>query len=582
MSDPATSELDLPERIERLVALADRRWALLSSDQDAQEAAAADPDAPAAASPATPPGPADRADELRQHTRGYLLPRVRDLDAPLVIVLLGPTGSGKSTLFNTIAGAPVSRTGVLRPTTRHAVVVATAADARAAVDEGPLATIPHDRLEVRDEGARPGVVIVDAPDVDSVEHDNRALADTLLELADLCVFVTTATRYADRVPWDVLARAEQRRLPLVVVVNRLPPGEDATAVLTDVHRLLDRTTLAALDVLAVPEGALNGTGRALERDAVEPLLSRIVELSRDRVKRRELAARALAGAVAGLAPLAQAIATDLDHDAVETDALRRTLAADYADETRQLRERLTGGTVLREEVIRHWHSFVGADQVTRLFSSGIGRVRGTVLAAIRGTPPAPVAVVQQGAADDVAALVVAHAAEAARRTAAHWASDARGAAVIASDAALWAASPDLAARTRTAVDDWVRSIAADVATAGADRRGVARVASVGVNAGAVTIMLATFAHTGGITGAEVGIAAATAFLNQKLLNAIFGEAAVQGMIDRARERLTAAIDDLLADERARFEARVPDGAELRTLGAELRAAVDLPVLPPAA
>lgn len=576
VSEPATDEPEVTARVERLVRLADARWALLPDDAEPKEAAAADPDAPADTSPAAPPGPRDRARELREHTRGYLLPRARDLDSPLVIVLLGPTGSGKSTLFNTIAGAPVSRTGVLRPTTRHAVVVATDADARTVVDEGPLAAIPPDRLEVRDEGARPGVVIVDAPDVDSVEHDNRALADTLLELADLCVFVTTATRYADRVPWDVLARAEQRRIPLVVVVNRLPPGEDATAVLADVDRLLGRTTLGALDVLAVPEGGLNATGRSLDRTAVEPLLARIVELSRDRVKRRAMAERALAGAVAGLSPLAGAIAEDLEHEAVAADALRRVLAVDYADETVRLRERLTGGTVLREEVIRHWHSFVGADQITRLFSTGIGKVRGTIMATIRGTPAAPVAVVQQGAADDVAALVVAHAAEASRRTAAHWAADARGAEVIASDPELWTASPDLAARTRTVVDEWVRSIAADVAIIGADKKGVARAASLGVNAGAVTIMLATFAHTGGITGAEVGIAAATAFLNQKLLNALFGEAAVQEMIDRARERLTRAIEALMDGERARFEARVTDGAVLRALGAELRDTVDLP------
>lgn len=576
VSEPATNEPEVTARVERLVVLADERWALLPTDPEAAESAAADPDAPTDASPASPPGSRDRARELRDHTRGYLLPRARDLDSPLVIVLLGPTGSGKSTLFNTIAGAPVSRTGVLRPTTRHAVVVATDADARAVVDDGPLAAIPPDRLEVRDEGARPGVVIVDAPDVDSVEHRNRAIADTLLELADLCVFVTTATRYADRVPWDVLARAEQRRIPLVVVVNRLPPGEDATTVITDVHRLLGDTTLAALEVLAVPEGALNATGRGLDRAAVEPLLARIVELSRDRVKRRAMAEQALTGAVAGLSPLAGAIAEDLDHDAIAADALRLVLATDYADETVRLRERLNGGTVLREEVIRHWHSFVGADQITRLFSSGIGKVRGTIMATVRGTPPAPVAVVQQGAADDVAALVVAHAAEAARRTAAHWAGDARGADVIAADPGLWTASPDLTVRTRTTVDEWVRSIAADVAIIGADKKGIARAASLGVNAGAVTIMLATFAHTGGITGAEVGIAAATAFLNQKLMNALFGEAAVQEMLDRARERLTRAIAELMDGERARFEARVPDGSALRALGAELRAAVYLP------
>jgi energy-coupling factor transporter ATP-binding protein EcfA2 len=570
---PADGQPEMTSRIERLAQLADRRWALLAAPRPPT---AADPDAPAATSPAARPGPRDRARELRETTRGYLLPRARDLDAPLVIVLLGPTGSGKSTLFNTIAGTPVSRTGVLRPTTRHAIVVATAADAQAVVSDGPLAAIPADRLEVREEGARPGVVIVDAPDVDSVEHDNRALADTLLELADLCVFVTTATRYADRVPWDVLARAHQRRVPLAVVVNRLPPGEDAAMVLEDVERLLTRTSLTAMDVVAVGVGGGWATGRARARSAVEPLMARIVELSRDRVKRRALAEQALAGAVAGLAPLVALIGDDLEAEAIDVDALRRVVAGDFADEGRLLRERLTGGTILREEIIRRWHSFVGADQVTRLFSTGVGRVRGTVLALIRGTPAPPVSTVQQGAADDVAAAVVAHASEAARRAAAHWAADPVGADLVAADPGLWTASPDLAARTRVAVDEWVRAIAADVAVTGADKKGVAQAASLSFNAGAVTIMLLTFAHTGGITGAEVGIAAATAILNQKLMNALFGEAAVQELIDRARERLIEVVDALMTGEQARFSSLVADGTELRALGAELAVVVARP------
>ena len=42
---------------------------------------------------------------------------------------------------------------------------------------------------------------MDAPDVDSVVEDNRDLAATLLAGADLWIFVTTAARYADAVPW---------------------------------------------------------------------------------------------------------------------------------------------------------------------------------------------------------------------------------------------------------------------------------------------------------------------------------------------------------------------------------------------
>jgi energy-coupling factor transporter ATP-binding protein EcfA2 len=569
-------ESGLVGRVEQLEALAQRRMALIEADPSTPS------DAPSASAR---PGPAQRARELLEHTRSYLLPRAHDLDAPLIVVVLGPTGSGKSTLVNTIAGAAVSETGVLRPTTRDAVVIATDVDFSSLRSSGALGSIPSDRLQHRSTGAITGLVLVDAPDIDSVEHDNRALADRLLELADLCMFVTTATRYADRVPWDVLARVEQRGLPLVVVVNRLPvsgdAGRNAGTVLDDVRRLLAQTGLAGpdagdsirtIEVVGVPEGAVDLPSHALQRASVGTVLRRLEGLGMDRQARRALAEQALAGAIRGLAPLANAIADDLEHAAIDADALRRVAAADYEDETRRLLEQLERGTVLREEVLRQWHSFVGADQVTRLFAHGIGRVRGAISAVIRGAPPAPVAQVQQGAADDVTALVVAHASDAARRVAAHWSSDRRGAELVATDAGLWSASPGITTRTRAALEDWVRAIAADVGATGAAKKGLARGLSLSVNAMAVTVMLGVFAHTGGVTGAEVGIAAATAFLNQKLLNAVFGEAAVQDLIATARGGLRERVRSVMDAERARFEDLAPDVDEMRSLAGELRTA----------
>lgn len=584
MSTP--SRPDLVARVDRLVALAVRRAALLGP-----EAVEDSSDASRAAS--------QRGRELLEHTRSYLLPRARDLDAPLVVLLLGPTGAGKSTLMNTLAGLPVSRTGVLRPTTRDAVVLASVDDQTSLRATGPLSSVAAHRLEWVERGARPGIAIIDAPDIDSVEHANRQLADTLLEVADLCFFVTTATRYADRVPWDVLARVEQRRLPLVVVVNRLPAGSDASAVLDDVRRLLGRSGLtrpeaaadagmapsgslagslavrpAGLEVIGVAEGALHPDGTALSRDAVEALMGRLESLAADAGARRSLAEQALAGAVAGLTPLVHMVADDLEHQAIDADALRRVAATDHAEELRLMREGLRRGNVLREEVIRQWHSFVGADQITRAFSSGIGRVRGALAAIFRGSPEAPVAAVQKGATDDLSTFVVAHASDAARRTASHWSADPLGARLVAHDAGLWTASADLGEATRAALTVWMGAIASDVAVTGADKRGVARGVSLGVNAGAVTVMLTVFAHTGGLTGAEVGIAAGTAFLNQKLLNALFGEAAVLEMISRARDRLDQTLESLMERERERFDRLVPSGEELRALAGDLRGAVE--------
>ena len=120
----------------------------------------------------------------------------------------------------------------------------------------------------------------------------------------------------------------------------------------------------------------------------------------------------------------------------------------------------------------------------------------------------------------------------------------------------------------------MHSIIEDVRVHAGRKRAVAQIAALGVNVVAVAVMLGVFAYTAGLTGAEVGIAAGTAFLNQKLLEAIFGEGAMGELITNARARLVALLTALFDDERARFEALVPAPGRLRELAAELRAAVE--------
>src|SRR5207237_1276013 len=81
-------------------------------------------------------------------------------------------------------------------------------------------------------------------------------------------------------------------------------------------------------------------------------------------------------------------------------------------------------------------------------------------------------------------------------------------------------------------------------------------------------MVGVFAHTAGVTGTELGIVAATGFLNQKLLQAIFGEAAMREMIAGARERLEALLGDEFLKERGRYDRLVADPAALRALARE--------------
>ena len=549
----------LAERAELIASLADRRAAVVRED----EAASAK----------------DRARQLRDHVRGYVLPRVRALESPLLIVVLGPTGAGKSTLMNTLARATVSPTGILRPTTREAVLLATDADA-ATLRRGALAGIDAGRI-VRAPAttASAGLAIVDAPDLDSVERANRVIADALVEAADLGIFVTSATRYADKVPFDVVQRIAARGLPLLIVVNRMPADEsDQLVVLEDLRRVLKDTALRGIDdarvqIVGVAEGRLDPSGERLELDAAAPVLQRIDELALDRERRLALARRALEGALAGLGPLLSSVAADLEHDAAEGEALRTITRKAYDAEFNALLEELRGGTFLRTEVLRHWESYVKADQITRFFSRGLGRIRGTIVAAIRGMPEAPVGVVEKEVTSDVIAVAVSRATEAARRVASEWSSRAGPADQLARDPSLWSASPDLATRIRPRLGDWVASIATEVQARGAGKRDLAFGVSLGVNALAVAAMVGVFAHTAGVTGTELGIVAATGFLNQKLLQAIFGEAAMREMIAGARERLEALLGDEFSKERMRYDRLTADPVALRALAEEMRAAM---------
>lgn len=518
-----------------------------------------------------------RTRQLRDHLAGHVLPRARSIDAPLLVLVVGPTGAGKSSLLNALAGSAASPSGVIRPTTRELVVLTRPGAAEALMAAGaPLAALAGDRLRIVESPTLPeGIALVDSPDVDSIEHANRELTDRLVEAADLAIFVTTATRYADRVPWEVLKRARDRGLPLVVVVNRMPSdGADQAMVLGDIERLLADNGIQRenLELVSIPEGALDPEIDALAASAVAPVRARMDALGADRDARRALAMRALAGSLEGLAPLVERVADDVEHEAIEADALRRSASHAFQTEHTALREQLAGGTFLRAEALRQWQAFVGADEITRFFSTGIGKLRGTISALLRGTPQAPVAEVREDTLADLLAISRTHAGEAARRTATAWSDEASTRDLVADDPRLWSTSPGFEKALRERLEEWISGIADDVQRTGGPKRLLARGASVGVNAAGIGVMLATFAHTGGLTGTEVGVAAATGFLNQKLLEALFGEAALVEMIQRARANLATAISQSFDDELARYERLVPDGVSLRELASELRAA----------
>ena len=88
------------------------------------------------------------------------------------------------------------------------------------------------------------------------------------------------------------------------------------------------------------------------------------------------------------------------------------------------------------------------------------------------------------------------------------------------------------------------------------------------------LIVATFASTGGVTGAEVGIAAAAAVAGQRALETVFGSRAVTRLTDEVRGDLQRRVVRLCDDERGRFLARTHSARVTTGLGTRLREAAD--------
>lgn len=527
------------------------------------------------------PGPEAAArrqvrDDLLWRIREHLQPRLATLDAPAVAVLVGSTGAGKSTLMNSIAQGEVSRPGAVRPTTRVPVVWAHESQAHRygadllpsfAAEDRPLRVVPHHDDEFRD------VTVIDTPDVDSVVAEHRALADELLAAADLCVWVTTAQRYADAVPWEVLRGVRDRDLPLLVVLNRIPErgaeqiGADLRARLATAE-VIPRS--GALDIVEIPETEVEAPDGRLGPPIVEPLRERLVSLGAPE-ERRDLIVAALRSSLRRTLELSRELIVAVTEERSEAGELTSIAETSYQEQHTDLLAALEDGRLIHAEVVERWQDYVGTGELLRVLSEGATRIRSWLRRVLGGAER--IEHVRGEARSELAAALVRRADRAANTTATAWELSPTGRELLAgTGGSLWRASVETDDRAARAIEDWLVEITTLVAAEGAGRRRVAQVASAGVNGVAVTLMLAVFAQTGGITGAEVGITAGAAAVQQRVLEHVFGSAAARRLVLEARERLATAVSQVLVEDRRRFDDLVTAVAPPATVLERLRAA----------
>jgi hypothetical protein len=509
----------------------------------------------------------------------YLLPRLRDLDAPLLTVVGGSTGAGKSTLVNSVIGAEVTTAGVLRPTTRAPVLVCNPADRSAFAGDRVLPGLARTtggtgevasglRLVARDE-LPAGLALVDAPDVDSVVEANRDLAGQLLSAADLWVFVTTAARYADAVPWELLRTAQERGTALAVVLDRVPP-EAAREIADDLAGMLQRAGLPAARLFVVEERPLSA-GR-LPEDQVAPLRAWLHALAADREQRAAVVRQTLAGALASLDQRVTGVAVAVEEQAAAAAGLRGAAEAAYARACTQVSDGVGNGSLLRGEVLARWQEFVGTGEWMRNLQGQVGRLRDRTVAALTGRP-APAAALQGALESGVEVLLRAEADEAAERTVTGWRSLPGGPGLVhGREEELDRASAGFPEVAAAEVRAWQGQVLDLVRSEGAGKRSQARFLSWGVNGAGAALMVVVFAQTGGLTGGEIAIAGGTTAVGQRVLEAVFGDSAVRLLAARAREDLEQRATRLLEDERSRFDGLVGAAAPPPGSAEDLRAA----------
>lgn len=510
-------------------------------------------------------GNASASEQLRvkiiNQISDYLLPRLENLNAPLLAVVGGSTGAGKSTLVNSLLEQNLSSSSAIRPTTRIPVLICHPAERewfsnnrvvpglqriKTSGSEDKPESSDNNRLWIRPSEAVPqGMALLDAPDIDSISQENRELAGQLLNAADLWIFVTTANRYADALPWDLLVEAGARDITVCVVLNRVPENA-VSEIVPDLSRMLDEKNLDSSRLHVIPEVALDDQGR-IPTQNLGSLSKWLLSVANDSQERQRIAAQTLDGALKKTAADVNELLAEISGQQKQLHELLQTTEQRFASAFEQCNEALRDGGLLRGEILMRWQDFVGAGELLRGIEGTVGRVRDRIGSFFTGKPPTERRV-EQAIEVGLHTILVAEVSQACRDVERTWKNTPLGVALF-EQLPSTAPANDLDTEAASVIRAWQQDVLAMIRAEGAGKRKTARLAAFGVNGLAVVLMVLVFASTAGLTGIELGIAGGSAVVGQKLLEAVFGEDAVRRMTARARNMLKDQTETLINKNR---------------------------------
>jgi energy-coupling factor transporter ATP-binding protein EcfA2 len=408
----------------------------------------------------------------------YLLPRLRQSGAPILVALVGSTGAGKSTLLNSLVEREVSATGIRRPTTNSPVLACHPDEMRWFAENVFLPTLPRVRqqglaMPGRDgllvlagsEGMPEGVAVLDTPDIDSVVKAHRDFAHQFLDASDLWLFVTTARRYADAAVWDMLKDARNRGAALAIALSRVPPGA-ARELTAHFDAMLEANGLRDVRRFIIPESVV--TDAQLPPGLAAPIKDYLSDTARRDDRRVAVLTQTMSGVLDTFRDRVPTLADHVSRQLAVSRELRSAADGAYAAALADFDQATANGSVLRGEVLARWQDFAGTGDLIRTLQVRRGR------GARKQRLPAKVSALKSALQVSIEALITATADRAAEQAVAAWQQTSAGAALLVAKTPA-AAAVDPANPAEVAEADFVASALADLGllddAAGGDQAG---------------------------------------------------------------------------------------------------------------
>jgi energy-coupling factor transporter ATP-binding protein EcfA2 len=546
----------------------------------------------------------------------YLLPRLRQSGAPILVALVGSTGAGKSTLMNTVVGKQVSATGIRRPTTNSPVLACHPDDMRWFAENVFLPTLPRVRQQglampgrdgllvlAASEGMPPGVAILDTPDIDSVVQAHHDFAHQFLDASDLWLFVTTARRYADAAVWEMLKDARDRGAALAVALSRVPASARAE-LSAHFDAMLEANGLGDVDRFIIPETTVRDA--MLPAEVAAPVRIWLADTARREDRRVAVLTQTMSGVLDTFRSRVPALADQV----IEQLALRRLLGAAVSDSytagLTEIEEATRGGSVLQGEVLARWQDFAGTGDLLRTLQVRRGRVGKQKKPQL----PARGSALKDALLASMESLVTAVAGRAAEAVVASWQNQPAGASLLAEldaaasrgfggagreedfvasaladlglaggagadsdrrdSATLSRPTGALVAAAATAVASWHGHVLELVRAENVTKRSIARVVSFDDESLALVLTIGVLAPppaaasaTAGAGGPDADLSEDPSAAPQLLLTSLFGAGLLRDMGNRVRHDLRERVRVLFQAEARRFfevldSAGVPD------------------------